>query len=107
MASGKILRAKATYGQNTGRGMHLQSGHDHQVNMIIGGNGSTAILGLNTNSILLQFIKVGLMSGTFVTWRTNTEYATSTYVLASGKLTHSSVNLTKCLMIASWDQPDA
>ena len=109
MASGKILKAAAAYGTNTARGSHFTSGHDHQLTMAMGGNKSTTVVGINTNSVLIQFQQVGKRigntSGVLFTSQLDCTAITS-LALTSGKLTYSR-NLTTCLMLVSWDQPDA
>ena len=108
-ASGKVLPAAAAYGKVV-RGRHDSSGHSHQINWVMGGNKSTAVVGINTNSILLQFQQIahkGTGSGLLFTGSgsTNLDY-TASCTLAAAKLTHTS-NFTKCLFLVSWDQPDA
>ena len=108
-ASGKVLKAAGAYGKVV-RGRHDSSGHSHQMLIAKGGNTSTTVQGINTNSILLQFerwAKKGTGSG--ILWSgassTQSDY-TGSCTLASGKVTHTS-NFTNCLFLVSWDQPDA
>ena len=108
-ASGKVLKAAASYGGQV-RGAHFSSGHSHQVNWVKAGNKSTAVVGINTNSILLQFqqiAKKGTSSGLLFTGAgsTNLDY-TASCTLGAAKLIHTS-NFTNCLFLVSWDQPDA
>ena len=104
-ASGKVLKAAASYG-GTVRGRHDSSGHSHQMNIETGGNKSTTVVGINTNSILLQFQVFGKKgTGSGVLFTTNADW-TASCTLGSGKVTHT-VNLTNYYLLVSWDQPDA
>lgn len=108
-ASGKVLKAAASYGGQV-RGRHDSSGHSHQIQVVKAGNKSTTVVGLNTNSILLQFMrwaKKGTGSGILWTGASTTQVDyTGSCTLGSGKVTHTS-SFTNCLFIVSWDQPDA
>jgi hypothetical protein len=113
MAGGLILKAAANLSKQA-RGSHPSQGHSHQVNMVAGGNGSTTVVGINSNSILLQVQKWArkgtgsgiLFAGTGGTNVDATALVTGVGTVA-GKLVHAATNWTTSLLLVSWDQPDA
>jgi hypothetical protein len=109
MPDGGVYPAAAAYGKQV-RGGHFSKGHSHQISIVKGGNLSTAIVGVNSNSAFMQLQYWGRMSGTVVVPVTNASCADLTSNVTSvtaGKVVHTGKNYTNYLLLASWDQPDA
>jgi hypothetical protein len=111
MAAKGVFTAAGAYGKQV-RGGHFSSGHDHQIACVVGGSGSTAVVGINSNSILLQLQPFARKSGTFfVMWgnASMTDYTTNVSGVGTvaGKIVHSGKNYTNYVFLVSWDQPDA